>query len=67
MVFWLKGILLNRYEEEKFDENWAIFRSIRISRKLLGRFSSNLVCKVMYMEGIKYVNLMEIGPVVIEI
>ena len=29
--------------------------------------SSNLVCRVVYMEGIKYVNMMEIGPVVIEI
>ena len=34
-----------------------------ISRKLLSRFSPNLVCKVVYMEGIKYVNLIEIGPV----
>ena len=35
--------------------------------QLLNRFSSNLVCKVMYMEGIKSVNLIEIGPVIIEI
>ena len=28
---------------------------------------SNLVCEVVYMEGIKYVNLIEISPVVIEI
>ena len=28
---------------------------------------SNLVCKVVYMEGIKYLNLIEISPVVIEI
>ena len=32
-----------------------------VSRKLLGQFLSNLVCKVTYMEGIKYVNLIEIG------
>ena len=32
-----------------------------------GPFISNLVCRVAYMEGIKYVNLIEIGPVVIEI
>ena len=38
-----------------------------ISCKLLSRFSSNLVCDVVYMEGIKYVNLIEISPVVIEI
>ena len=35
--------------------------------KLLSRFLSNLVCRVAYMEGIKYVNLIEIGLVVIEI
>ena len=38
-----------------------------ISCKLLSRFLSNFVCRVMYMEGIKNVNLIEIGPVVIEI
>ena len=38
-----------------------------MSRELLDRFLSNLVCRVAYMEGIKYVNLIEIGPVVIEI
>ena len=43
----------------------AIFRNT--SHELLGRFLSNLVCRVTYMEGIKYVNLIEIGLVVIEI
>ena len=38
-----------------------------ISQKLLSQFTSILVCKVVYMEGITYVNLIEIGPVVIEI
>ena len=28
---------------------------------------SNLVCKIVYIEGIKCMNLMEIGPLVIEI
>ena len=36
-------------------------------QELLGQFSSNLVCRVAYMDGIKYVNMIEIGPVVIEI
>ena len=31
------------------------------------QFLSNLVYRVAYMEGIKYVNLIEIGPAVIEI
>ena len=38
-----------------------------ISHELLGRFLSNVVCRVTYMEGIKYVILIEITPVVIEI
>ena len=32
-----------------------------------GPISLNLVCRVAYMKGIKYVNLIEIGLVVIEI
>ena len=39
-------------------------RCISQTTKLI---SLNLVCKVVYMEGIKFVNLIEIGPVVIEI
>ena len=38
-----------------------------VSCKLLNQFSLNLVCKVLYMESIKYVNLIEISSVVIEI
>ena len=45
---------------------WGNFQEHR-SHELLGRFLSNLVCKVEYMEGIKYVNLIEICPVIIEI
>ena len=41
--------------------------NIYVSHKLLGRFLSNLVCRVVYIEDIKYVNLIEIFPVVIEI
>ena len=33
----------------------------------MDRCLSNLVCRVAYMEGIKYVNLIEIGSVVMEI
>ena len=41
--------------------------------KKIGQFSethisqTTLVCIVMYMEGIKFVNLIEISPAVIEI
>ena len=38
-----------------------------ISHELLGRFLLDLVCKVTYMEGIKYENLIEISPVVVDI
>ena len=38
-----------------------------LSCELLSQFSSNLVCRVVYMESIEYVNLIEIGSVVIEI
>ena len=38
-----------------------------IFQKLHSRFPLNLVCQVVYMEITKYVNLIEIGPVVIEI
>ena len=45
---------------------WVNFHK-HISCKLLGQFISYLVCMVAYKEGIKYVNLKEIDPVVIEI
>ena len=47
-------------------KKWGTFQE-HISRELLGRFLSNLVCRVGYMESIKYVNLIEISLVVIEI
>ena len=33
----------------------------------MDRFLSDLVCRVVYMDGIKYMNLIEICPVAIEI
>ena len=62
---WLKVTFVKHCEEEKGEENRAIFKNT--SRELLDRFLPNLVCRVAYMEGIKYVNLIEIGSVVIEI
>ena len=41
------------------------FSGTHISRTT--RLFLNLVCRVAYMEGIKYVNLIEIGSVVMEI
>ena len=40
---------------------------VPISQKLLGRFLSNLVCKVMYMVRLKYINLIEIDLIVLKL
>ena len=61
-----KFIFLKRCEEEKCGRKLGNFQE-QISQELLSRFSSNLVCKVVYMKGIQYVNLVQIGPVVPEI
>ena len=39
----------------------------QISCELLIKFSSNFLWEVMYIEGMKYVNLVKISPVVIKI
>ena len=46
----------------KFDE----FQGL-VSQELLGLFLSNLVCKVLYMVTLKYVDLVEIGAIVFEL
>ena len=38
-----------------------------VSQELLGLFLSNLVCKVLYMVTLKYVDLVEIGAIVFEL
>ena len=45
---------------------WANFQE-HISHEVLGQFPSNLVCRVAYIQGIKYMILTEIGLVVIEL
>ena len=67
--FWLKIVVVNRCEEgeEKCEENWAIFRIAYLTNYLSDFFQIILVCKIVYMEGITYINLIEIGPVVMEI
>ena len=52
-------------EEEKSEEHGAIFRNT--FHELPSSFLSNLVCRVMYMESIKYENLIQISIVVIDI
>ena len=63
---WLKIIVLNQCKEEKMWRKPGNFQK-HISRKLLIQFTSNLVYEIVYMEGIKYVNLIEISPVVTKI
>ena len=63
---WLKVTFVKWCEEEeKGEETGTMFSNT--SRELLGRFLSNLVYRIAYMEGIKHVNLIEINSVVIEI
>ena len=38
-----------------------------VSQELLGLFLSNLVCKVLYMVKLEYVDLVEIGVIVFEL
>ena len=38
-----------------------------VSQELLGLFLSNLVCKVLYMVTLKYVDLVEIDAIVFEL
>ena len=63
---WFKVTFVKRYKEEEKGEENGQFSGTHISRTT-GLISFKLVCRVVYMEGIKYVNLIEIGIVVIEI
>ena len=38
-----------------------------VSQELLGLFLSNLICKVLYMVTLKYVDLVEMGAMVFEL
>ena len=56
IVFWLKGIVLNRCEEEKeekCEENRAIFRSMYLAKYLAGFPQIWYVKLCSYMKGIK--------------
>ena len=55
---YFKCVVLNRCKEEKIGQ----FSEAYISQTTKPIF----FCKVVYMQGIKYVNLIEIGLVVIE-
>ena len=63
----LKVTFVKRCKEEEKVKKMGQFSETYISHELLGRCLSNLVCRVAYTEDIKYVNMIEIGSVVIEI
>ena len=64
---WLKVTCIKQCKkEEKGEEKGTIFRNTYLAHYWVN-FFQKLVCRVAYMEGIKYVNLIEIGTVVIEI
>ena len=48
-----------------YEENWAIFSNKYLANH--NQFSSNLVCKIMYIKDIQNINLVQIGPAVTEI
>ena len=60
---WVKATFVKQCKEEKGEENGAVFRNTY----LVNYLADFLQMWFMYMEGIKYVNLIEIGPVVTEI
>ena len=63
MLFLFKGVVLNQVKKKNVKKIGK-FSKAYISHKLLSQCSSNLVCKIVYMQDIKHVNLIEIGPVV---
>ena len=50
----------------KKKKNTKKFQGL-VSQERLELFLSNLVCKVLYMKALKYVELVEIGAVVFEL
>ena len=50
----------------KIRRKFAKFHGL-VSQERLGLFLSNLVCKVLYIKALKYVELVEIGAVVFEL
>ena len=66
-----EGCALNYFwfcakEKEKRQRTLDDFQE-HISHKLPIRFLWNLICKVVYIQSIKYVNLLKIGLIILEI
>ena len=59
-------LCLVRRRRRKIRRKFAKFHGL-VSQERLGLFLSNLVCKVLYMKALKYVELVEIGAVVFEL
>ena len=58
--------LVQRRSRRKLQRKSEEFQRL-VSQELLGLFLSNLVCKVLYMVKLKYVDLVEIGAIVFEL
>ena len=68
-IDWHEGCALLvswKCKEEKMWWKSADFQE-QISRQLLKKFSLHLVCEYVYRKDINYVNLVQIGLVVVEI
>ena len=59
-------LMRRRRRRRKIRRKSDEFRGL-VSQELLGLFISNLVCKVLYMKTLKYVDLVEIGAIVFEL
>ena len=57
-------VLIQCEEEEEYEENWAILRNTYLKNYLADLLQIWYAKSCSYMEDIKYVNLIEIGPVV---
>ena len=62
----LCAILCLVRRRRKIQRKFAKFQGL-VFQERLGLFLSNLVCKVLYMKALKYVELVEIGAVVFEL
>ena len=62
----LRTLLLFGAKKNKIRRKCDKFQGL-VSQELLGLFLSNLICKVLYMVKIKYVDLVEISTMVFEL
>ena len=59
-------VILCLVQRRKIRRKFAKFQGL-VSQEQLGLLLSNLMCKVLYMKALKYVELVEIGIIVFEL